>query len=334
MSVFGGNQVGEIIVGKTYGDEADLVDFMTNGTDGDVQIFSGNGTAVSEGPFKVLQKTDSAVGGIEYTEVINPSNITSIKAEAYRAPVQRELKVTGFTGTVRVNATYEVFIRLYNDGGTLSPENFRQIPAFYVTREGDTFEDILNGLKTNIDKTLARESSNLFNVTVDTAAGEFIVSGNNVPFVLGVKDGRAVEFDLQAVVRSNGSFSNPSGNYFDDLTVETVQAGDQGSGTGNQVANLEWFLKGNKYSRYRDVAYPNNFNTPYVVNPGSTYHIVNVSYFKEREYTNVEKQHRYTYFVFEAADQDGAGAGTDFTAVNAFINDLEVATGKTIADLA
>jgi len=333
MSVFGGNQVGEIIVGKTYGDESDLVDFMQNGTDGDVQIFSGDGTAVSEGPFKVLQKADGSIGGIEYTEVIDPKTITSLKTAKYKAPVQRQLKVTGFTGTPRENATYEVFIRLYNDGGTLSPENFRQIPAFYVTRENDTFTDILNGLKSNIDKTLQRESNTLFNVTVDTGNGEFIVEGNNVSFVLGKKDGRPVEFDLQAVVRANGNSSNVTGNYYNDLTVETVEAGDPGSGTGNQVANLEWFLKGNKYDRYRTVGYPNNFDTPYVVNPGSTYHIVNISYFKEREYTNVEKQHRFAYFVFENADQDGAGAGTNFTAVNSFINDLETATGRTIADL-
>jgi len=326
MSVFGGNQVGKIISGDAYGASADLVDFITNGTDGEVQVFSGDGSALTEGPFKILQRTDSAVGGVEYTEVINPKEIESISAKAYQAPVQRRLKVTGFTGTIRANATYEVFIRLYNDG-SLSPENFRMIPAFFVTPDdvsGLTFADILNEMRDGIVKSLARDPEMLFNITVDTAAGEFIVEGLNVSFVLGRKDGRPVEFDLQATVRSNGDSSNVTGNFYQDLTVETEEPGHRGNGTGNQIANLEWFLKGNEYSRYRDVAYPSNFITPYIIDPAGTYHVVNISYFRERTYTNVERQHRYAYIVFDAAD---------VVATNALIADLEVATGLTIAPI-
>lgn len=333
MSVFGGNQVGEIIVGKTYGANTDIVDFIENGTNESVQIFSGDGTAVSEGNFKVVQKSDSAAGGIEYTEVIDPKNIISLKTSKYVAPVQRQLKVTGFTGTPRANSVYEVFIRIYNDG-SLSVENFTMIPAFYQTGEDPgTFETMLNTMKETVDKTLAKRGDNLVNVTVDTVAGEFLVEGNNVSFVLGKKDGRPVEFDLQAVVRSSDAGLSNGGSFYNDLTVETVEPGNKGSGTGNQVANLEWFLKGNKYDRYRTVGYPNNFDTTYDVDPGSTYNIVNIQYYKAREYTNVERQHRFAYFVFENADQDDGGAGTELTAINAFIADLETATGRTIPAL-
>lgn len=334
MSVFGGNQVGEMIVGATYGDQTDIVDFIENGSTGDVQIFSGDGTAVSEGEFKILQKSASAAGGIEYTEVIDPKNIISLKTSKYVAPVQRQLKVTGFTGTPRANSVYEVFIRIYNDG-SLSVENFTIIPVFFQTGETPgTFEDMLNTMKATVDKTLAKRGDNLVTVTVDTGAGELLVEGNNVSFALGKKDGRPVEFDLQAVVRSSDAGLSNGGSFYTDLTVETVEAGNPGSGTGNQVANLEWFLKGNKYDRYRTVGFPNNFDTTYDVDPSKTYNVINIQYFKAREYTNVERQHRYAYIVFQNEDQDGAGAGTNLTAVNAFINDLEVATGQTIGNLA
>lgn len=336
MSVFGPNQVGEIIIGKTYAAETNLVDFMTDAVTGDIQALSGDSTAVAAGkPFKIVQKSAVAEGGIEYTEVIDPKNINFIKAVAYTAPTARELKVTGFSGTVRDNVTYEVWIRLYNDGGTLSPENFRMIPAFYVTPADASslaFSDVLAGLKANLEKTLARESNSLF--TIDISGGtEFSVTGGNRDFVLGKKDGRPVEFSLQAAVRANGDSSNQPGAYFPDLAVEVVTAGDPGVGSGTQVANLEWFHKGYKYSRYRDIAYPANFSTPYEVDPSKTYHVVTISYFKDRAYTNVEKQHRSLFIVVENADQDDAGAGTAFTAVNALIADLETVSGLTIPDL-
>ncbi len=337
MSVFGPNQTGDILVGKTYETESTALDFINSGDDDALQVFNANGGAVAAGEkFKVLQKSSAAKAGFEFSEEIDPGSINYVTAEAYTAPTQRVLRVEGFTGTPRANVTYQVFVRLLNDGGTLSPENFRMIPAFYVTPSdvtGITFTDILNELKSNLDKTLAKEGNTLFTTSVDTGNGYFIVSGNNRPFVLGKKDGRPVEFSLQAAVRDNGSENTTPGNRYDDLTVATVAAGDPGVGTGVQSANLEWFYKGYKYSRYREVAYPSDFPQIYNVDSASNYHVVTISYFKERPYTNVEKQHRVLVILVEAADQDGGGAGTEFTAVNALINDLETATGLTIPDL-
>lgn len=336
MSVYG-THAGDLLVGETYGAASGVVDFINNAADKAVQVLSGDDTALAAGkPFKVLQKSNASKAGFEYSEIIDPKSINYVKAEAYSAPVQRVLRVEGFSGTVRANSTYEVFIRLYNDGGTNSVENFRMIPAFYVTPAdvtGITFTNILNGLKSDLEKTLAKESNSLFTITVDTGNGYFIVSGNNRNFVLGKKDGKPAEFDLQATVRSNGDGTTYSGTRYDDLSIATVTPGNPGVGTGVQCANLEWFFKGFKYSRYREQAYPSDFPQVYQVDSGSTYHIVVISYYKERSYTNVEKQHRLLYILVEAADQDGAGAGTAFTAVNALIGDLETVTGLTIPDL-
>ena len=337
MSVYGPNHSGDILVGKTYETESTALAFINNGDDDALQVFNAEGGAVAANqPFKILQKSSASKAGFEFSEAIDPASINYVTAEAYTAPVQRVLRVEGFTGTPRANVTYQVFVRLLNDGGTLSPENFRMIPAFYVTPEdvtGISFADILTELQSNLQKTLAKETNNLFNVSIDTGNGYFIVSGNNRPFVLGKKDGRPVEFSLQAAVRDNGSDSTTPGNRYADLTVATVTAGNPGVGTGVQAANLEWFYKGYKYSRYREVAYPSDFPQVYNVDSSSNYHVVVISYFRERKYVNVEKQHRILYILVEAADQDGAGAGTAFTAVNALIADLETATGLTIPDL-
>lgn len=335
MSVIGVKQVGHLLIGSTYNGDPDFSNF-SSADDKALQVISKDSTTLKKGPFKIFQKANSTPGGFEFSEIINPDNIEVLSVVKYKAPVNRTVKVTGFTGTVRGNVTYEVFIRLLNDGGSLSVENYRHILGAYVTPQdvtGITFTDVLNGIKANLDKTLSREYNSDFTITVNTGAGELSVEGGSRDFVLGKKDGRPVEFDLIAAVRDNGGDSTVSDTRYDDLSVVVVQPGDAGTGTGNQVANLEWARAGEKGDRYRMIGYPNNFDTKYYANPGSTYHIVNIAYFEDRKYTNVERQYRVLQVAVENADQDGAGAGTALTAVNALINDLEVVTGRTIADL-
>jgi|TARA_R110000796_G_scaffold236214_1_gene355450 hypothetical protein len=334
MSVIGVKQVGHLLIGETYHGNAGFSDFNANAVDKALQVVSKDSATLQAGKFKVFQKATNTPGGFEFSEVIDPKNIEVLTVSQYTAPINRVVKVTGFTGTVRGNVTYEVFIRLLNDGGTLSPENFRHILGAYVTPQdasGLTFTDVLNGIKLNLDKTLSRESNTDFTITL--GADELIVTGGSRDFVLGKKDGRPVEFDLMAAVRDNGGDSTVSDARYDDLTVVQVAAGNAGSGTGNQVASLEWCRAGEKGDRYRTIGYPNNFDTLYYANPGTTYHLVNIAYFEQRDYTTVERQYRVLQIAVENADQDGGGAGTVFTAVNALIADLNTATGLSLAAL-
>jgi len=334
MSVIGVNQVGHLLIGETYNGDPDFSNFSDAG-DKSLQLVSKDSTTLVAGPFKVFQKANNIPGGFKFSEMIDPDTIEHITAVAYEAPVNRILTASGFTGTVRGNVTYEVMIRLMNDGGTLSPENFRFINGFYVTPEDAsalTFADVLAGLKSSLDKSLSREANSSFTIT--TGAGILSVEAGTRDFVLGKKDGRPVEFDLQLAVRDNGGDNTVSATRYDDLSIVVTQAGNVGTGSGNQVANLEWCRSGEEGDRYRMMGYPNNFDTPYFAQPGKTYHMINIAYYQARKYTNVERQYRVLQIAVANEDQDGAGAGTVFTAVNALINDLEVVTGKTIADLA
>lgn len=326
MSVIGANQVGRILIGSTYHGNADISDFIANANDKALQVVSKDSAALQEGPFQILQKADDLASGFKYTEVINPSKIEKITAQAYTAKENRIVKVTGFTGVVRDNVTYQVFIRLYNDGGTLSPENFRMINTFYVTPQDAsslTFTDVLNGLKENLDKTLSREYNTSFTVTVDDVAGELSVEAGNQDFVLGVKDGRPVEFDLQVAVRENGGNNTVSATRYDDLSVELVQAGTAGSGEGKQVANLEWCRVGEEGDKYRLVGYPANFKQTYHADQNAVYHIVNLHYYEDRKSTIVERQYR----VLQVAV-----LGPALTAVNALIADINIAAGSVVVD--
>tara|TARA_R110000772_G_scaffold8692_1_gene28788 strand:- start:1198 stop:2205 length:1008 start_codon:yes stop_codon:yes gene_type:complete len=334
MSVIGANQVGHILIGATYHGNSDISDFITNAGNKALQVVSKDSASLQAGPFQILQKASDMAAGFKYSEVINPSKIGKITVKAFTAASSRQVKVSGFSGTVRGNVTYQVFIRLYNDGGSLSPENFRFINGFYVTPQDAsalTFADVLAGLKASLDGALSREYNSSFVIT--TNASELIVEAGNTEFVLGVKDGRPVEFDLQAAVRDNGGDNTVSDARYDDLAVELVQAGSAGSGTGNAVANLEWARVGQEGNKYRLVGYPANFREIYHADPTLTYHVVNISYYEDRTSTIVERQYRVIQIAVENVDQDGGGAGTVFTAINALITDLNTATGLSLAAL-
>jgi len=333
MSVIGVNQVGHLLIGETYNGDPNFSNF-NDADDKSLQIVSKNSASLVAGPFKIFQKADGIPGGFKFSEIIDPANIEHITAVKHVAAENRILKAAGFSGTVRGNVTYQVMIRLLNDGGTLSPENFRFINGFYVTpgdATGLAFSDVLAGIKLNLEKTLAKEANTSFSITTDS--NSLSVETGTRSFALGKKDGRPVEFDLQVAVRDNGGDNTVSDARYNDLSVVVTQAGGAGSGTGNQVANLEWCRAGEEGDRYRMIGYPNNFDTPYFANPSKTYHMINIAYYQARTSVNVERQYRVAQIAVDNADQDAGGAGTAFTAVNALIADLETVTGKTIADL-
>jgi len=318
-----GVKIGHLLIGSTYNGNPDFAAF-DSAADKSLQVVSKDSATLKEGPFKVFQKANNVPGGFEFQELIDPKNIEVATLTQYSAPVNRIVNATGFSGTVRGNVTYEVFIRLLNDGGTLSPENFRHILGSYVTPQdasGITFTDVMEGIKKNLDKSLSREYNSNFTITVN--ADSISVEAGTRDFVLGKKDGRPVEFDLQVAVRDNGGDNTVSDARYNDLDTEVVQAGSAGTGTGNQISLLEWNTAGEKGDRYRTIGYPNNFNTVYFAEPGATYNVVNLVYFEARKYTSVERQYRVLQIAVKA--DDGVAA------TNALIADLETVTGLEIA---
>ena len=339
MAVFSPNQVGELIVGNAVASETTAATFVTSASDKEIKVLSKDGTAPASGaPFYVLQKTSGTASknlNYEFTDVIGANKVESVTVGEYKAAVAKEVTVSGFTVAPRVNTTYEVLVRILEDGGSLSVENFRILNGFYVTGNdvtGITNDIIIDGIISNLEKSQEKEGSDSFT---------FVKSGTSIVVteVLKASDpardiADPVVFEVQAYIKSNNpNQATGAISVYSDLTATVTTAGNVGVGTGKGIANYEWFTKGYKYEVYRDTGYPANFNTPYYAQDQTkTYNVINIIYFSENNVVGVEKQYKQLTIAVEVT----AGDVSTNAATNAVLADLRTVISSTSipADLA
>lgn len=339
MSVFGPKQTAEMFIGDAVATETNTTDFIASASDGELKAVGAYGGAVAAGEkFKILQKTASseAKSGIEFSGVIDPSKVDYVTVKRYQAEIQKSVTVSGFTGTVQADATYEVFVRIYNEGGTLSPENFVQIQGSYVTdRTGsDAWADVIAGIVDNINDQMSLRGT--AEVVAVGNADNIVITGLAQPVVAGKITGKQIEFDVIAKVLSN--VADPTRvDYSDALSVAVTQVNVWGTGSYKDAVNYEWFVKGYDYDYHRQAGYPNDFTerTPFYADPAGEYNIIAISHYKGSEAVSEERQFTTTS-IFINEDQDAALAADQVVNTNAMLADLRTAIGadKVPADLA
>lgn len=323
--MYGPNQVGELIIGNTSASQTTIKTFIASAADKAVKVLSENGTVVSDGVnFNVLQKTsgDASKGlNYEFSDVINPGNIDKVTVKAYAAEVQEVNTVT--VGTATANTTYEIEVRLYNDGGSLSPENFAIIQGYYVTNaSAETTTAIKDGLVSSLQKNLIKRGNFELDV-VSTGASTFTITGKAQKVVPGKIIGKQIEFDVIGKSFSN-TYDTTQPVYNGGLvTTALTTAASPGSGTGKFAVNFEWFIKGMKYEVYRQTGYPADFATPYYASATGVYNTIQLRYFSERKQTSVERQYKVlTILIDKVTDTLANNAAT-----NSVLTDLRTAIG-------
>ena len=325
MSVFGPNQVEELIIGNAVATETTIADFIASASDKEIKVLSADGSAPAAGKdFKVLQKTaGSAAKGLnyEFSDIIKADKVEKVILATYAAEVQKAVTVSGFTGNVVANTTYEVEIRLQNDGGSLSPENFAVIQGFYVTGASvanETATTIRDGLLASLNYNLNKRGDGMVVATADGA--DISIDGVAQVAVPGKITGRQAEFDVIAKQFLNTSVTHENLGL---LTVTVDNENDPGAGTGKYAVNLEWFTKGYKYEVYRQTGYPADFATPSYASAAGVYNVIHIKYFDERISPSVEKQPRVlTILVDKVTDTLANNAST-----NAVLDDLQTILG-------
>lgn len=329
--MFGPNQVGELIIGATASSSTTTQDFVANAADKALVVHSENGTvAAANIPFRVLQKTagDASKGlNYEFSDVVIPRNVEKVTVATYAPEIQKSVTVSGFTGNVLANTTYVAEIRLYNDGGSLSPENFTIIQGFYVTGASVTAETattIRDGLLSSLRKNIIRRGDFEFvTATVASPIG-FTIAGKVQKVVPGKIIGKQIEFDVIAKTYQNlQDLTQPQQN-LGLLTAVTTANNNPGSGTAKAAINYEWFVKGVKYEPYRATGYPADFNTPYYASAAGLYNTIQVVYFAERKETSVERQYKVlTIMVDKVTDTLANNAAT-----NTILTSIRTAVGS------
>jgi len=317
--MYGPNQVGELIIGNSVASQTTTKTFIASATDKQIKAVSENGTIVADGvSFSFLQKTSGdATKGLnyEFSDVINPNNVDKVTVKAYAAEVQEVNTVT--VGTATKNTTYEIEVRLYNDGGSLSPENFAIIQGFYVTGESaETTTVIKDGLILSLQKNLIKRGNFELEV-VSAGSTTFTITGKAQKTIPGKIIGKQIEFDVIGKSFSNAYDINQPVTNSGLVTAVLTTASNPGNGTGKFALNFEWFIKGMKYEVYRQTGYPADFGTPYYASATGVYNVVQVRYHTERKATSVERQYKVlTILVDKVTDTPANNAATNTVLAN------------------
>jgi hypothetical protein len=301
--MFGPNQVGEVIIGDTYAGAVNLQAFLINALPGYIQAFSASGSPVTaNSTIKFYQGTagDPVKNlNFEFSDTIYSQYIEKVTAHNYVAEVQKQVTYTVVTATPEV--TYEAEIVLYNDGGSLSPENFAVIQGFYVSGAGDTTTTIRDGLVLSLNQNLIKRGNSEF-VVATVGAAQFTVTGKYQDVVPGKIIGKQIEFSALGKSFSNAYSLTALAVNLGLLTVATTVQPNPGNGTGKQAVNYEWFVKGYKYDPAREVGYPANFDTPYYADKAAFYDTINIIYYMPRKETSVERQYKVLTIFAETPD--------------------------------
>ncbi len=198
MSVFGPNQVEELIIGDAVAAETTVATFIASASDNEIAVLSADGSEVAAGEkFKLLQKTaGSAAKGLnfEFSDLINPSKVDKIILKEHSAEVNKSATAT--VGSASANTTYVLECRLYNDGGTLSPENFAIVSGYYVTGgSAGTIQAIRDGLITSLQANLTLRGGGELSVT-PSSTDAIVIAGIAQDVVAGKITGRQIEFEV------------------------------------------------------------------------------------------------------------------------------------------
>jgi len=334
MSVFGPKQTAELLLGNAVAAATDTSSFVAGAAVGELKAVGAYGGAVAAGEkFKILQKTNGDAAknlDVEFSGVIDPSKVEYVTLKTYAPEVQKQVVVSGLLGTPESSTTYEVFVRIYNEGGSLSVENFVQIQGAYVTNAAgtDTFANIINGIVKNINDQMALRGQAEIVATGDTVAGTITITGLEQPVVAGKITGKQIEFEV--IARAISNVADPTRvDYSDTLTVTVSQVNVWGLGTYKDAINYEWFVKGYDYEPYRQAGYPNDFSerTPFYADPAAQYNIIVISHYKGSEAVSEERQFTTTSIFIDSVP--------GIIPTNAMLADLRTAIGteKVPADL-
>lgn len=293
MSVFGPNQVEELIVLNS-----------TNVTGSVVKHYDVTVPVDTEGEkFKFFQdEGDNLIS--QFSDVIEPSKVDKVILKEYSPEVQKEVTVSTFTdATIVANATYILEVRILEDGGSLSSENFAIVSGYYQSGDSDTAQTVAEALVSSINANLARRGGSELTVAAVAAGADYsiTITGQPQSVVQGKIVGRPIRFEVNSKIFNT---ADPISENVNNLTVATTTRGFSGTGTGKYAVNLEWFTKGYKYPHYRQTGYPADFTEriPFFTSADKTYNVIHVKAYSSRQSPTVEKQQKVFTILVEKTD--------------------------------
>lgn len=179
--------------------------------------------------------------------------------------------------------------------------------GIYRAKTGDAKADVLNGLKTSLDLNFSREITKWFDFEVANNMLVITEHPQTDQYIRGVYQVDPVIFTVSAAPIINAGMETQW------ATIEYPTDANKYVINGYDIADLEYFLLGERGDRYRNVGWPYVIPTDYQVDPTKEYDVLTIHYSYVGPNESVQQSEKDITFV---VDHEVLRAyGTDATSI-------------------
>nr|DAU82408.1 MAG TPA: Structural protein [Crassvirales sp.] len=268
----------------------------------------------------------------DYIQVKNITAAKAIKAVDMETPMKKVLvtldsSVNG--GTPVVGQDYILRINLRQFYGMSDQDQYFKDAAVRAVK-GMTAKQFYEAMEKALNLCFSREvganaKSNPY-LTFSSSAAGLVIEEKPQSWHLGTEAQERVYFDVV-----------PTTIYCDGADLIWGSVAEQTPatkiGNGKKIADLEYFLLGERGDQYRKIGWPNDVETVGMVDPDKTYDVFEIHYaFTDTGVNSYRSEKDITIAVPTAVKSTDDG-GADYTVINAIISAFNTATGLNVATL-
>lgn len=234
-------------------------------------------------------------GGLTASDKIDVCNIRYVKQTA-AADMRDKLKVHTVKVTeVSAGQIYEIKVLVRNYIG-LGANDYTMRFGLYKAKKNDDAAAIAAGLaadlKTSLGLEAGADATNIANykeplMTVTVSGDTITISEVEQPWELG----RFLVSQCPLDIQLNGIVTDDEYMTYEWATVgegEPIELENE----GKKVAELEYFTHGWRGDTYRMVGWPRAINTKYMVDPSSSYDLIDIHYFYQGTGVSVQQSEK------------------------------------------
>ena len=254
-------------------------------------------------------------GGLTRSDRIDLSNVVYAKTtkagalsrKLKRATVTLDSEVNGGNPISGQDYVLRIFFRQYIGNSDIYQEAKYGVVHGY---KGMTASDFYKTLALSLAMNFSKEAVPLLKFYLKAAGGNTEVTASTAkknltgtytgviieeaeqPWRLGVKKQEEVFFD---VIPTTVLFNS------EEVVWGTVENGTSETTikNGKKMADLEYFCMGERGDQYRQIGWPHNLETKYLVDPEKEYNVLDIHYYFSDSGVNVQKSEKDITILFE-----------------------------------
>ena len=268
----------------------------------------------------------------DYIQVKNIAAAKAIKAVDMETPMKKVLvtldsSVNG--GAPIVGQDYILRINLRQFYGMSDQDQYFKDAAVRAVK-GMTAKQFYEAMEKALNLCFSREvganaKSNPY-LTFSSSASGLVIEEKPQSWHLGTEAQERVYFDVVPTTVYDGTTDLIWGSVAEQTATTKI-------GNGKKIADLEYFLLGERGDQYRKIGWPNDVETVGMVDPTNTYDVLEIHYAFTDTGVNSYKSEKDITISVPTAVKSTDGGGADYTVINAIIGAFNTATGLNVATL-